>query len=79
MLTDTIYVPSMYHNLIHPFIMRAGCITINTVPKIHCKDNIVDDHSVLFDQSDLWIQLQLNYVFSHLHARVPTEIVVHAC
>ena len=62
----------MDHNLNLPFIMRAGGVTINDVPKIPCEDSIVDDHSVLFDQSDLWIPLQLNGAFSFFHTRVPT-------
>ena len=65
-----LHVPSIDHNLITPFIMRAGGIIVNDVPKIHCEDPTVDNHCVSFDHSDLWIPLQLNGVFSYFHSRM---------
>ena len=79
MIRNSLHVPSMDHNLITPFIMRAGGITINDVPKIHCKDPIVSDHSVSFDHSDLRIPLQLNGMFSCFHTKVLTERELHEC
>ena len=63
-LRNALHVPSVDHNLIPPFTMRAGGITINDSLKIHCEDPIVDDHCVLFDQSHLRTPLQLNVMFS---------------
>ena len=59
--------------------MKAGGATINDVPKIHCEDHIVNDHTVSFEHSNLRIPLQLNGVFSYFHTRVPTEIELHEC
>ena len=70
---NALHVPSMDHNLIPPFIMRAGGVIVNDIPKIHCECPEVDDHFISFDHSDLRILLQLNGVFSYFHTRVPTE------
>ena len=78
-IRNELYVPSMEHDLMQPFIMRSGGFTVNDTPEIHCEDTIVDDHSVSFDQSDLRISLRLNIVFSYFHTRVPTEIELHEC
>ena len=62
-IRNALHVTSKYHNLIKPFIMRAGVIIVNDVSKIHGEDPIVDDHSVSFDQSKLRITLRLNGMF----------------
>ena len=60
---NSLHVPSMDYNLIPPFIMRAGGVIVNNVPKIHCEDPAVDSHCISFDASDLRIQFQINGVF----------------
>jgi len=54
---NALHIPSMDHNLIPHFIMRAGGVVVNDVPKIQCEDPVVDDHCVSFVGSDLWIPL----------------------
>ena len=76
---NALRIPSMDHDLIPPFMMRAGGIAANDVPKIHCEDPVVDNHCVSFDASDLRIPLQLNGAFSCFRARVPTEREVNEC
>jgi len=76
---NALHVPSMDHNLIPPFIMRAGDVVVNDVPKIQCEDPAVDDHCVSFVDSDLRIPLQLNGVFSCFYARVTTERELNEC
>ena len=78
-LRNALHVTSMDHNLIPPFIMRAGSVTINDVPKMHCEDPIADDHSIFFEHSDPRIPLQLNSEFSYFHTREPTERQLHGC
>ena len=78
-IRNSLRVPSMCNNLILPFIMRSGGITMNDVPKTHCEDPAVDDHCMLFDQSDLWTSLKLNKLFSNFHMRVPAERELHEC
>ena len=33
---DVLYVPSMGHNLIPPFVLREAGFIVNDVPRIHC-------------------------------------------
>ena len=73
LIRNAIHAPSMDHNLIPPLMLRAGSIVINYSPKIHCADTIVDDHSIPFGQSDLWVPFQLNGVFSFFLTRVSAE------
>ena len=53
-------VPSIDHNLIPPFTMRAGGVAINEVPKILSEDPEVNDHGVYFEHSNMQITLQFN-------------------
>ena len=54
-IRNSLRVPSMDHNLIPLFIIRAGGVIVNYVPKIHCEDHAVDIHCISFDASDLRI------------------------
>ena len=56
-IRNVLHVPSMEHNLILLFIMRAGSVEMNDVPNIHYEHLTVDDHSVSFEHSDLRIHL----------------------
>ena len=45
---NALYVPTMEHNLIPPFILREGGMIVNDVPRIHCHDMIDrDSHCIL--------------------------------
>ena len=35
---NALYIPTMTHHLMPPFILREVGITVNDVPKIHCED-----------------------------------------
>ena len=52
MVRNALYLPSLVHNLIPLFIMRAGGVTVNDVPCIHCAEPTDDDHCILFSNSD---------------------------
>ena len=69
---NVLYIRSMEHNLIPPFIMRVGGVIVNDVPKIHCKDPTIDDHCIKFPNCELRIPLQLIGTFSYFHSRMPT-------
>ena len=79
LVRNALYIPSMVNNLIPPFIMRAGGVTVNDVPKIHCPDPSTDDHCLIFKDSDLRIPLQLTGVFSYFHSRMPHTDELHNC
>ena len=79
MIKNTLHAPSTDRDLAPHFTMRDGGITINYVPKIHCEDPIVDDFSISFKCSDLWIPLKLNGALSDFHTRAPTDRELHEC
>ena len=60
---NALYIPHLQNNLIPPFLMRAAEVTLNETPKIHSKDQTIDDHCITFEDSDLRIPLQLSGVF----------------
>ena len=47
---NALYIPTMKHHLMPRFILREAGITVNDVPKNHCEDPTLDDHTV-------WIEL----------------------
>ena len=79
MIRNVLHAPSICHKLTPPFIMRAGNFAINDVPKIQCKDLIVNYHSVSFEKYDLMISLQLNGVFYCFYTIVTAERELHKC
>ena len=74
---NALYMPSMDLNLIPPFIMRAGGVQVNEVPKIHCDDPTSNDHCISFKDIDLRIPLQLFGTFSYFHTRKPMPQELH--
>jgi len=76
---NVLYIKTLDHNLIPPFIMRAGGVTVNDVPKIHCDDPTRDDHCILFQDIELRIPLQLIGTFSYFHSRMPTATELYDC
>ena len=70
---NALYVPSMGHNLIPPFIMRESGLEVNECTKIHCDDPTVADHSIYDPETDLRSPLSLNGVFSVFKTRCLTE------
>ena len=76
---NALHIPSMDHNLLPPFIMRAGGVKVNDVPKIHCESPEIEDHSISFEGTELLIPLQLDGIFSYFHTRTPTTKELHEC
>ena len=70
---NALYVPSMTHNLVPPFIMREAGLIVHDIPKIHVQDPSQYDHSIQDPDTDLLIPLQLNGIFSFFHTRKPTD------
>ena len=78
-IRNGLHIPSLDHNLIPPFIMRAGGVIINDIPKIHCDNPSVLDHCITFHNSDLKIPLQLFGTFSYFHTRTPDPTELYSC
>ena len=78
-IRNALYIPSLEHNLIPPFIMREAGIIVNDTPKIHVPNPDSSDHSISFPMSNLDIPLQLMGTFSYFSSRNPTSDEIHSC
>ena len=76
---NALFIKSMEHNLLPPFIMRAGGLAVNDKPKSQCEHLAIEDHSISFHNSNLRIPLQLLGIFSFFHHRVPTPDELEGC
>jgi len=66
---NALYVPSMAHNLVPPFIMREAGLVVNDVPMIHCGEVTRECHSIICSDPELRIPLHLDGVFSCFKTR----------
>ena len=71
--TNALYVPSMEHNLIPPFIMREAGLIVNEVPKFQMENPTSDDHAIIDPVSDVRINLTLQSTFSGFPTRELTR------
>lgn len=78
-IRNALYIPSMHHNLLPPFILREAGIQCNDVPKIHVDNPTIDDHSIYFPDINFRIPLQLWGIFSFFHTRAPTSDEITSC
>ena len=72
-LRNALYVPSMDHNLIPPFMLREMGVTVNDVPKIHKEDPTVEDHAITFAETGFRIPLSLWGIFSYFPTSKPIQ------
>ena len=72
-LRNALYVPSMDHNLIPPFMLWEMGVTVNDVPKIHKEDPTVNDHAMTFAETGFRIPLSLWGIFSYFPTSKPTH------
>ena len=72
-LRNALYVPSMEHNLISPFMLREMGVIVNDVHKIHKEDPTVDDHTMTFVETGFRIPLSLWGIFSYFPTSKPTH------
>ena len=49
----------MKNNLIPPLIIREAWLTLSEVPKIHCEEPTVEDHSIYDDVNKLQTPLKI--------------------
>ena len=84
---NALYIPSMSHHLIPPFILREAGLMVSDVPKIQSPNPTASTHSIYDARTELRIHLQLNGIFSYFKCRAmaPDELqrwnefpVVHA-
>ena len=72
---NALYVPSMNHHLIPPFVMREAGVVVNEVPKFQVgpEGRSIEDHSLCFKESKLRIHMKLDGIFSFFQARKPSN------
>ena len=75
---NALYVSSMIHNLIPPFIMREANLVVNDIPKIQVDNPDETDHSIWFADSEFRITLSLQGIFSYFPSRKPTQSELEA-
>ena len=74
-IRNALYVPSMTHNLIPPFIMREAGLVVNDVPRIHMKQEELtnETHCIVAREDDvgvnLKVPLRLDGIFSCFETR----------
>ena len=68
---NALSVPAMNHTLIPPFIVREEGVDVKCVPKIQCKNDEEDDHSVYFKEGNICMLLRLYGVFSYFPSSKP--------
>jgi hypothetical protein len=72
LVDNAIYVPTMQHNLIPPFVMREAGITVNDTAKIHMESPSNEDHALVFPETGFVIKLSLIGVFSYFSSSKPS-------
>ena len=74
---NVLYVESMDHNLIPPFILREEGLICNERPLIHSFPPKKEDHSIIDSKLNLHICLELDGVFLKFESRAPTNSDLH--
>ena len=66
---NALFVQSMDHNLIPPFIMREAGLKVEEQAKIHVKEPAKENHSIYSSEINLRIALQIEGIFSVFKTR----------
>ena len=69
-MRNALYIPSMGHNLIPPFILREAGLYVDETPKFQLAGKAsIDNHCIHDPESNLRIHLQLHGIFSYFNTR----------
>ena len=60
---NVLFVQSMYHNLIPPYITREEGLKVEEQAKINVKEPVKENHSIYSSETNLRITLQLEGIF----------------
>ena len=70
---NALYVPSMKHHLVPPFILREAGLIVNDTPKCQVQGLVTEEHHSIYSrENDLKIPLSLKGTFSYFNTRAPT-------
>ena len=70
---NALFVESMYHNLVPPFIVREAGLEVDKLAKIHSETATKQHHLIYSKECDLRIALQLQGIFSVFNTRCLNE------
>jgi hypothetical protein len=71
-IRNALYVPSMKHNLVPPFLMREAGIIVRDTPKIYMEESTKEDHAITFPETGFRIPLSLTGTFSFFPTTKPS-------
>ena len=71
-IREGLYVPSLTHNLLPPFMLREAGIHINEVPKIHVTSPTEEHHAITFQETNFQIPHTLHGTFSYFPTSKPS-------
>jgi hypothetical protein len=66
---NALYIPSMEHHLIPPFILREAGLKVNELPKIQSREPGPSTHTIFDPGTKLRIHLGLHGIFSYFNCR----------
>ena len=78
-ICNSLYIPSLEHNLIPPFIMRETGTVVNNTLKIHVPNPESTNCALTFPDSKLKVPLQLWGKFSYFPSRMTASDEIHSC
>ena len=79
LMRNVLYIASIKHNLITPLILREAILTVSDIPKIHCDETTIEDHSIYDEKTKLQIPLQLDGIFSYFPTKALTLDEMQNC
>jgi hypothetical protein len=56
LIQNALYVPSLDHNLLPPFMMREAGVIVKDAPKIQLEDPSKEDHALTFPETGFRIR-----------------------
>jgi hypothetical protein len=62
LIQNALYVPSLDHNLLPPFMMREAGVIVKDNPKIQLDDPSEEDHALTLSKTDFRILLSLSLI-----------------
>ena len=66
---NALYIPSMKHHLIPPFILREAGLRVDETPKRQALDVTEDNHTIFDPGTNMRIHMSLNGIFSSFNCR----------
>jgi hypothetical protein len=78
-IRNAVSVPSLTHNLIPPFMIRAAGVKLNDTPKIQVEDPTTEVHCLHFQEEKVKIPLLLHGIFSYFPTTKPSVETIEGC